>query len=235
MIANLTGPHRLRPLRALQAMYRLNKNPDGTEEVFHLYESLEGDAPTRYVKRMRASASGRAILDGRPRLLDALTDRDALAAMPHGSLGRRYLDFVTTGNITAEGLVEASESTGRAWASDADETYLMDRIRDMHDLWHVVTGYDRDLVGEASLVAFTAMQLPNLGGFALTLTGLMITGRNADARRTIRRAMRRGKRAKWLVAAQWETLLSQPISRVRDQLNIDPPRPYVHVPSPFAM
>jgi len=235
MIPKLTGPYRIRPLRALQAMYRLNRNPDGTEEVFHLYESLEGDAPSHYARRMRKHKTGRRIMDERPKLLEALSDRDRLAAMPQGSLGRHYLDFVTTGNISAEGLVEASSGVDQTWRVDSDEAYLMDRIRDMHDLWHVVTGYDRDLVGEAALVGFSTMQLPNLGGYALTFTGMLVAGRSADAWRTIRRGIRRGRRARWLPAAPWETLLTRPLAAVRAELNIGPPPSYVHMASPFAM
>lgn len=84
--------------------------------------------------------------------------------MPAGSLGREYLHFLERENITAQGLVQASDvEPGASWQDDAHLVYLRDRLRDTHDLWHVVTGYHGDLVGEGALLAFSFAQTWNPG------------------------------------------------------------------------
>jgi len=53
---------------------------------------------------------------------------------------------------------------------------LRNRMRDTHDLWHVVTGYKGDLVGEASLLAFLFAQTRNPGvGFIVAVALLVGT------------------------------------------------------------
>ncbi len=46
---------------------------------------------------------------------------------------------------------------------DPQQRWYNARLRDMHDLWHVVTGYGRDSFGEACLLAFSYAQTRNRG------------------------------------------------------------------------
>jgi len=70
----------------------------------------------------------------------------------------------------------------------------------MHDLWHVATGYGRDLVGEASLLAFSYAQTRNRGvGLIVAVAGLRASGDFAFARPMIVEGYRRGKRAQWRI------------------------------------
>src|SRR4029078_11371261 len=95
----------------------------------------------------------------------------------------------------ASAVVAASEN----WLRDdlpVDRRWFADRLRDTHDLWHVVTGYGRDLIGEASLLAFTYAQTRNPGiGFIVAVAYLKARGINRPARRLLRDGYRRGKRA----------------------------------------
>src|SRR5690606_14315610 len=99
-----------------------------------------------------------------------------------------------------------------------------DRLRDMHDLWHVATGYGRDLVGEAALLAFSYAQTRNPGvGFIVAVAWLRAKGDGAFARPVIVEGYKRGRRAAWLPAADWEHLLTLPLERVRAELNLGTP------------
>src|SRR5688572_11493175 len=132
-----------RPFEALDALHKLIEDPNDTEQAFRIVRSIDGGGLERMFRRFGASAEGRALLAERPSLLAALRDRDALLAMPEGSLGRAYAAFCDREGIAPGGLVEASE------ASDADISpelrWFADRMRDSHDLWHVVTGFRTDL------------------------------------------------------------------------------------------
>jgi ubiquinone biosynthesis protein COQ4 len=104
----------------------------------------------------------------------------------------------------------------------------------MHDLWHVTTGYGRDLVGEAALLAFSYAQTRNRGiGFIVAVAWLKAGGDGGAARRTIVDAYRRTRTA-WLPGADWETLLTLPLPAVREQLGLGAPPQYAPLRSAGA-
>ena len=225
---------RIRPLDALRAIRALIRNPDDTALVFEIIEALSGKTRTRVYDRFCRSESGQRLLASQPNLLARLTDRAALLGLPAGTLGRTYGEFMSREQISANGLVEASED----WLRDdlpADRRWFADRLRDTHDLWHVVTGYGRDLIGEASLLAFTYAQTRNPGiGFIVAVAYLKARGINRPARRLLREGYRRGRRAAWLPGVEWEALLEQPLARVREQLGVGEPPVYQPVRSEGA-
>ena len=102
----------------------------------------------------------------------------------------------------------------------------MTRLRDLHDVFHVVTGYGRDLRGEAAVLAFTVPQTRNPGIAYLVLSALRRAGFRSEMGRLIRQAFARGRRAAWLVDEDWESLLERPLDEVRDELRIGPPPRY---------
>ena len=226
---------RLRPLEAFRAMGRLLRDPDDTAEVFRVIDALSGNSGERVFQRFRRTEAGARILAERRDLLTRLQDRAWLEAQPEGSLARHYADFMRRGAITPDGLVEASEARPSA-TDDPDRLRVGARLRDMHDLWHVATGYDRDLLGEAALLAFTYAQTRNRGiGFIVAMAywkSLRAGGPFRAARRLIRQGYRRGRRAVWLPAEDWEALLPLPLTEVRARLQLDTPPQYEPIPSP---
>jgi ubiquinone biosynthesis protein COQ4 len=228
--------NRIRPLDAWRALARLVKNPDETQHVFDLIDALSGNSGERMLRRFEASESGRRILDERRQLLPVLSDREKLFALPVGSLGHGYADFMTREQITADGLVEASENRPRKGEELSPERELIGlRMRDSHDLWHMVTGYGRDLVGEACVLAVTYAQTKNRGIGAIVAMAYWRAGRELpSARVAIREAYRRGKRAAWLPAADWEALLARPLHEVREELGFGAPPQYEAVRSSGA-
>lgn len=215
---------RNRALRAAVAIRALLRDPNDTAQVFHLLDAVSGRSPRHLRERFEQSRAGQRLLAERPRLLDALRDREALAAMPDGSLGRAYLAFMNEGALTPDGLVQASEAIE---SDDGDEvaSWIGDRLRDSHDLWHVVTGYRGDLLGESSLLAFTWAQTRT---HALGLIAAVAYRKveDPDGRRLIADGLVRGLRSAWLPAAPWEELLAQDLDTVRARLRVGPPPVY---------
>lgn len=218
-----------RPFTALRAAGRLIRNPEDTSQVFVVMAALRGRSGARNLRRFRATPAGAAVIAERRRLLDHLTDRAALAALPDGSLGRTYLDFMDGEALSADGLVEAS-GAGRSKAVGADAALFLDRMRDMHDLTHVVSGYGRDPLGELCLLAFMYRQGGNPGGALIALMGAMghfpggAEGRAAWG--ALVEGFRHGSRADWLLGQDWEALLAQPLAEVQRQLHIPVPARY---------
>ena len=146
--------------KAISAMRRLIQNPEATKEVFIIIEALAGNALDKGFQRFRATAMGQQILAEKRSLLDSLRDREQLAAQPKHSLAAHYLNFVTREEISADGLAEPSEDMRSIRNLDEDLLLFANRQRDMHDLWHTLTDYGRDELGEVCLLAFAVRSKP---------------------------------------------------------------------------
>lgn len=217
----MTAPTPLSRLRTVAHATRAAlAHPEDTAQAFRITEALSFDNPERLMRRFRADADGARLLVSRDELLDVLRDRERLAAMPEGSLGRAYLAFLESEGITADGLVEASHDGVSSYDGADDVSYVRRRMRDTHDLWHTVTGYRGDLLGEASLLAFTFAQTGHAGVGFLAALGAVLTPSH-EARRMIFDGFRRGRRAAWLPPRDWVSLLPRPLDEVRRELGID--------------
>ncbi|MCB9562334.1 MAG: ubiquinone biosynthesis protein [Kofleriaceae bacterium] len=198
-------------------------DPDDTQQAFRIADALSFDNPQRMLRRFRRTDSGARLLARRDDLLAVLTDRPRLEAMPEGSLAHAYLRFLDGEGITAAGLVQASLDGVGATAADVDArdpvAYVRTRMRDTHDLWHTVTGYRGDLLGEAALLAFTFAQTGNLGVGFLAGIGVVLGG-VPGARRFIAQGYARGRRATWMPPVDWVKLLPRPLDEVRRDLGI---------------
>jgi ubiquinone biosynthesis protein COQ4 len=216
---------RRHPIAAYRAIRKLMRDREDTRQVFLLIDALRGKTTLRQLGRFRATEFGRAALAARPRLFDRLEDWDTLKALPAGTLGRAYYEFMASENLSAEGLAKASTIP----QSSDDIIWFRERNREMHDLLHIVAGYGRDPLGEGCLVAFSYAQTGQLGFAAIAL---FVARRISQARpgQPMRRAIfegyRRGRSAKWLVGADWETLLSRPVEEIRQQFAVMPARYY---------
>ena len=206
---------------AWRAIREVIADPDRTDQVFVIIDALSGNSGERQFRRFAATPVGRRVLSEERDLLTVLGDRDALHALPPGTLGRVYAEFMSSEQISADGLVAASESGGRDPALNVDRSRFGMRLRDSHDLWHTVTGYGRDLVGEAALLAFTFAQTRNPGIGFIVAVAYFKSGGFPGARKVIREAYRRGRRSAWLPAADWEDLLGEEIEEVRGQLGLE--------------
>lgn len=213
----------MRPIVAVRALRELFADPDDTQHVFEIIEALQGPALTRMRARLKRSECGRRLLAEQPDLVPLLADRDGLRALPEGSLGRAYLAFVESEDITADGLVSASAIERRD--ETAELRWIHDWLRDTHDLWHAVLGYQGDLVGEAALLAFTHHETRNIGvGMIASMAWFKlgrITDRSVHARRAIFDGRKRAKRAAWFVGQPWHEWLARPVEEVRRELGID--------------
>ncbi|MCL4684482.1 hypothetical protein KJ059_06975 [Myxococcota bacterium] len=228
------NPIRLREARA--AMRALLENPDDTAQAFKVIAAMSGGSGERLYRRFRRSPTGARILAERRNLVDLIGDLGKLRAMPANSLGQALADFYESEELSAQGLIAASEAGFREPRDGLDEERRIfgNRLRDLHDVFHVVAGYGRDLLGEAAVLAFTFAQTWNLGIGFMVLVVLRRAGLRSEPGRLIREAFRRGRRATWLVDLDWEALLSQPLDRLRQDLRLGPLPVYEQVRSAGA-
>jgi ubiquinone biosynthesis protein COQ4 len=218
--------------KALGAARAILADPDDLPQVFTLLEAFSGRTLQNLARRLGASESGRRLLANKPDLVPTLVDREALRRLPSGSLGRAYLAFVEAENISADGIRDAA-ARGSNDAADfpPDQAYVHVRLRDTHDLWHAVTGYKGDVLGETALLAFTLAQTKNPGVLLIVGLGLYKTLGKPDARAVILDGYKRGARAAWLPEQEWESLLALPLDEVRAKLRVEPVPEYATVRS----
>jgi ubiquinone biosynthesis protein COQ4 len=225
MFAQTTIDTRLRPIEAVKAVRRLMADPDATEEVFTILRAMRGRSGIRLFDRFRTSLMGARILDERRSLFATLSDNAALAALAEGSLGRTYRSFMAEENLSPAGLLAPSQAWEEEVVSD-DIRLFRERMRDMHDLTHTLTGYGRDPLGELCLLAFTFAHTGNLGMGLIVLMGFLKI-KPWPVRRAVLEGWRHGHEARcWFPDMDWEALLPEQLETLRQRFAIAEPKAY---------
>jgi ubiquinone biosynthesis protein COQ4 len=165
-----------------------------------------------------ADPVGAAALANMPRL--GLVDLAALAAMPEGTLGWRYGHHLLDNGFQAPPILDVKDIKG----------YFIAHLIEVHDIWHVVTGWGTDKAGEIGLQGFYNAQLhPSAGFLALVAKNLMKTALEdldvADAHmRALVAGWLQGKRARRLFGVDWKPLFAETLDSVRAGLQLADPR-----------
>jgi ubiquinone biosynthesis protein COQ4 len=214
-------------LKAFSALGELTKDPNRTDLVGEFIGLLSGPSSDRLLRKVWNDPVGRSILQEGPDLRATLADRTYLASLPAGSLGRAYFDWTSTRDFTADGIAqEVSSQVGRQRKDPRSN--MGARVVDMHDLWHVLNGWDSDIYGEVHLLGYSYAQLGGWAWLMLAMIAntLLATMGRFEGSAYLRNAMRRGREATLLVAVDWEAMLPLPIEEVRRKLSIADPEPY---------
>ncbi|HWF00724.1 MAG TPA: Coq4 family protein [Caulobacteraceae bacterium] len=221
---------RLNLFAALKSLRALMRDKDDTTKVFEIMRALNGRSTEQGYRRLLNTGKGGEIAYRREELADLLDDDAAMSAMPAGSLGAAYFAWKKAEGLSAKGLAEVGRLASRLPPVEIQHPYAWfgRRIRDTHDLWHVLNGYGRDGLGEACLVAFSFAQTRGLG-WGLIAAGAAVQGllRGAPAAVwAIFEGWRRGRHAAWLPGEDYRALLAEPIGAARARLRLDPPVKY---------
>ena len=227
-----------RPLKAWRHMQNLIADKEDTEQVFHIIEALNGGSSRKDFLRFMASENGPRLLAQRSFLPDILDDHAPLWALPEGTVGRAYVEFMERKGLTAHGLVEESLSNRKLHEQfDDDLLWYNNRLRDTHDMYHVLTGYGRDALGEDALLGYTHSQHGGLGVSFIAFMGNRQIAKEAPKRARVKDVLaegrRNGKVAKRIIEQDIIALLDQPIDEVRKRLNIAEPVLYKRALSVF--
>lgn len=236
---------KIRPFAAWKAVRNVLNDPEQTSQVFRVLQALSGPSLSKNFNRFCNTDVGNRVLAEKLDLVAKLTDAEYLESLPEHSLGNTYHRFISREQISAGGLeqasAEASAEDGYAASdtndqSDPDFDVFVKRARASHDLFHVLTRYGRDPLGEACLLAFTYGQTKNIAFpfILLSASRRLYQGAGITVFGALWRAYRDGKSAGWLLAADWEDLLEQPLQKVRDTFRIPPPERYQRLAANLA-
>jgi len=215
---------------AFDAVGKLLATPGDTVQVFRIMRALNVRQGRYGVGRLLATLTGGQMLYRREELARKLAEPGYIQRFAPGTVGHAYARFLAENGFTPTGLEEIS----REGASLIDEqhpyAWYGRRVRDVHDIWHVLTGYRADeTLGEACLVAFSYAQLRGLGwafiGFMASLKSLRDTRTLAFAR-AVWEGYRNGRAAGWLPGEDYDALFAEPLDAARARLNIRRPVKY---------
>ncbi len=145
-------------------------------------------------------------------------DLRTLATYPVGTLGAAYAEHMISNGLDVDFYTKLDVVD--------DQTFIMMRLRQTHDLWHVVTGFDVSVHGEIKLQAFMSAQMhsplaPFLLGGILIKTGLENSRESAEILKSIALGWRMGQQARSLFGVDWDSWWKAGLTELRKELLIE--------------
>lgn len=205
----------------------LVKDKENTAEVSKIFEALPWRGVYDAAKAFLSTERGQRIRASEPSLVTILDDHASLRRLPAGSVAHAYCDFMEREGLSAQGLVDELDKYRPAdmFFNDQVDWYFR-RLRDTHDLMHVLTGYGRDALGEQCVLAFTYSQQPALAHLFLGYAGAYEIARRATVKVPVFKAVREGQKlgraCPRLVEMPIRELLAMPLDEARKMLGITP-------------
>lgn len=200
----LANPHRadlvavLGDLTAGPVLHRLRNRIGSTQEGRSMLESLQ---PSRFPENGSDSLP-------------------ALRELPTGSLGREYARFMDDRSFTPE------SRPGVRFVDDPVDAWVLQRYRDVHDLWHVLTGMPTSVMGELAQKWFEAAQtgLP-VAVLSAVVGPLRLPAHQRQILLTelVPWAVSCGRGATDLLAIRYEDRLEDDVDRLRTEWGITVP------------
>lgn len=201
---------------AIESFLNIVKAPDGDfNAIARLSNALsDADSLKTMVEFLSRHPQGKQAFLERPRLENV--DLQQLHQLPQNTLGYIYAD-----SMLKNGLMPLQASS-----VNNDYQYLAAHITETHDLWHIVTGCNTNILGEIKLEAFYVAQLYASRFWLALLTknllkvviyDIEVASQYMDA---ITQGWVMAKQAKPLFGIRWNTLWENPLEDVRTCLNI---------------
>ena len=222
--------HQVHLLRTLKGVVGMLRDPHHTESVFDIEDGLRDIEASELFARHARSLSGVADLMDE-RYLAPATNVDALHQLPDGSLGKTYAEHITSHGFDADYF--------RKRPVETDVDYVQMRMRQTHDIWHVMTGFGVGSLGELGLKAFELAQTRRPMSAVITTGGVLrYMLKDPDQLEAMLQYVaygyHLGSRAKPFLAQRWEEEWELPLDLWRERVGFVAPEetPYELLPDP---
>jgi len=195
-------------------------NPRRHDMIAVLGETSAGPFLPKLRDLMLESPSGRQILRDRPRITSSVVELTALESLSPGTFGRAYVDWLNWCKVSPD-----TRDPVR-YVDDPELAYVMQRYRECHDFYHVITGFPVSVGAEIVVKWF---ELANMGLPVAALSAFFGPLRlSSKARRRLLStyvawALKSGGSAKPLINVYWEHEWQTPIETLKTRLGIVPP------------
>jgi ubiquinone biosynthesis protein COQ4 len=210
----LSGTTLERARLAARSLYNLLRDPDDTQQVFLLGLATSRRAFPELLARICIEEEGARLIHEQPAIDSRSVDYAALRMLEGGTLGREYVRFIDDHHLDPD-LFQRPPGIPEI------PGYVSQRLRQVHDVWHVLTGIRPDVPGEVALQAFTYAQTGAPLSLLIALFGsLRFSLAHPGIAGGAMVAYRRGKRAAFLPVVRVEDMWALPLSEVRARLRI---------------
>ena len=207
---------RLQSLRMLASLATFLKNPGSLDSVFAVANSVKDSPLAEQMKRhllIHPQFSALVKEGWRPKAID-LTE---LQKLPDGTLGRCYADQLISQGITPDALIDPSPVSN-------DAEYITHRLRETHDIIHVLTGFGIDGDSELGLQGFNLAQTRSPLAVMLIFGGMLAALQDDEPLAPMLRAMARGFQlgldADLVIAHKLEEGWDRPLQDWRQELKL---------------
>jgi|1185.fasta_scaffold00668_2 ubiquinone biosynthesis protein COQ4 len=213
-------------LRSLYACFRLGRDPyGGLRFVFMMGDSQDNIAESeRRLDRIPDPYRSNPALEDmwQTGFRAPKYDIEALAKLPAETLGGAYARHMISNHLQADFYDDAPPRHRMH--------YLRLRIRQTHDIWHVLTGLGTDEFDEVALQAFYSGQFPNSTGAIIAVAAFLKSilrghfdelGKHVES---FAEGYCAGKRSGSLIAVKWEELWTEKLDALRARYGIVLPR-----------
>jgi len=156
--------------------------------------------------------------------LSPTPDLAYLAALPEGSLGKAFQCYIRENDLDVALLRESAFI--EAHRARGDEVgYLAERGFQLHDMFHVLTGFDTTPLGEVRVVSFTVAQSPApYPAMIIASRPLQMVLYRPELLPPLMDAICEGwalgRRARPLLDVHWEDRCEQPLEAIRSEYEL---------------
>ena len=210
---------RMNPFRAVKALVsvvRLVINPNKLGEVFEIADAIQDPAALdAIIARVSRDAACAAAFDERHRFK---VDLPALQRLPVGTLGRVFAEHMIAAGLDPAALPDLPSPDARR--------FFRAHMYETHDIWHAVTGFSADPIGEVGLQAFYLAQIrgglpPMLLAVGFARVAFFEREMAPTLMDAVARGWRMGNAAKPLFGTHWDELWTTPIADIRRHFGIE--------------
>jgi ubiquinone biosynthesis protein Coq4 len=214
MLFNLQ--QRIQSLRMVASLADFLKHPDSLDSVLNVSASLKDSAlSAQMFRHLLANPSMASLVaeEWRPEPIDL----DALERLPKGSLGHEYAHQLRILGLTPDSLIDPNPIT-------TPQDFVIHRLRETHDIVHVLTGFGVDGPGELGLQAFNLAQNRSPLAVMLIFGGMLTALQNDEPLELLLAALARGfelgLKAECVIAQKLEEGWDRPVADWRQRLRI---------------
>jgi ubiquinone biosynthesis protein Coq4 len=206
-----------------QAFFKLVGDPNNTMLVFELEDKMTGTSNPEEIEKVVNQFKQIPELGSmfEERYLAPDYKIEDLADSKPGTLGYAYYRHMHDNGFSQDFFPEVKPVD--------DLSFFELRMRQTHDIWHVVTGFSPSIEDEVGLQAFYAAQMNSPFNMTLVAAGMLHGAiRNPKLYRPIMEATilgwEMGKAAKLLAPRKWEQMWDRSLEEIRRELNVKPAR-----------
>ena len=158
------------------------------------------------------------------RYLSPSPDVDALRNLPEETLGQSFARYLDDNQLDANLLRESAFIPAHR-ARGEEVGYLAERGFQLHDLFHVLTGFDTTPLGEVRVISFTVAQTPApYPAMILASRPLQMVLYRPELLPPVMDAITEGwalgRRARCLLAVRWEDYWGKSLEELREEFEL---------------